>query len=109
MFPVAMFSQLTVLYFFDGVVDVIWKGEHMVMEVVMLKMEAEEVTGMEDDRSDKNMGGNDMDNNKTVDTPRCVSGEGKCCSMQKSRPPVRPKMRSSSGGGRTSFPTMLAL
>ena len=30
----------------------------MVMEVVMLKMEAEEVTGMEDDRSDKNMGGN---------------------------------------------------
>ena len=35
----------------------------MVMEVVMLKMEAEEVTGMEDDRLDTNMGGNDMDNN----------------------------------------------
>ena len=30
----------------------------MVMEVFMLKMEAAEVTGMEDDRSDKNMGGN---------------------------------------------------
>ena len=82
----------------------------MVMEVVMLKMEAEEVTGMEDDRSDKNMGGNDMDNNKTEDITRYVLGvQGKCCSMQKSRPPVRPKMRSSSGGGRTSFPTMLAL
>ena len=80
----------------------------MVMEVVMLKMEAEEVTGMEDDRLDTNMGGNDMDNNKTEET-RYVLGEGKCCSMQKSRPPVRPKMRSSSGGGRTSFPTMLAL
>ena len=40
----------------------------MVMEVVMLKMEAEEVTGMEDDRSDANMGGNDMDNNKTEET-----------------------------------------
>ena len=81
----------------------------MVMEVVMLKMEAEEVTGMEDDRSDANMGGNDMDNNKTEDITRYVFGEGKCCSMKKSRPPVRPKMRSSSGGGRTSFPTMLAL
>ena len=36
----------------------------MVMEVVMLKMEAAEVTGMEDDRSDKNMGGNNKDNKK---------------------------------------------
>ena len=44
----------------------------MVMEVVMLKMEAEEVTGMEDDRSDKNMGGNNKDNKKTEDITRCV-------------------------------------
>ena len=80
----------------------------MVMEVVMLKIEAKEVTGMEDDRSDTNMSGNDMDNNKTEEITRYVLEEGKCCSMQ-SRPPVRPKMRSSSGGGRTSFPTMLAL
>ena len=42
------------------------------MEVVMLKMEAEEVTGMEDDRSDKNMGGNNKDNKKTEDITRCV-------------------------------------
>ena len=31
-------------------------------------MEAVEVTGMEDDRLDTNMGGNDMDNNKTEET-----------------------------------------
>ena len=55
----------------------------MVMEVVMLKMEAVEVTGMEDDRLDTNMGENDMENNKTEKT-RYVLGEGKCCSMQKS-------------------------
>ena len=35
------------------------------MEVFMLKMEAAEVTGMEDDRLDTNMGENDMENNKT--------------------------------------------